>query len=229
MIVNNNPNRPKFSYITPSGFFGKRPENIGVIENFLSQEELEELSSFAKNNTDWDKSESRYHEDGAMTYDSGFWESRVATYPTLSVNNQHIIDTLNSIVKRLKPVIDDFFGVEARPTSPAIVKWTKGQYQEPHADKEMIDENNIGRPNDFPWYDLSTVIYLNDDYEGGDLFFPQYDLSFSPSAGSVYFFPGDKNYIHGVSEIISGERYTCPFFWNITDHKECSNGNHSAI
>jgi hypothetical protein len=226
MIVNRNPNRPNLVSVTPSGFFGKTSENIGFIDNFLTSSELTRLSEFAKGNLQWDESLSKYDSDGAMTYDSEFWSNRVATYPTLYKNNKDILEILDGIIKRLKPIIDNFFGVDASPTSPAIVKWKKGHYQEPHADKEMTDSGNEGKPNDFPWYDLSTVIYLNEDYDGGKLFFPQHDLEFSPSSGSVYFFPGDKNYVHGVSEITSGERFTCPFFWNILEHRECSNGNH---
>ena len=63
-----------------------------------------------------------------------------------------------------------------------------------------------------------SLFYLNDDYEGGELYFPLQDVKFKPKKGAAYFFPGDKNYIHGVTEIKSGIRYTCPFFWEITKH-----------
>jgi len=105
------------------------------------------------------------------------------------------------------------------PTSAAVVRWLPGQFQEPHADKELHIGEDKGKPNDFPYYDLSGLFYINNDYEGGELYFPQHGIKFKPKAGSAYFFPGDMNYIHGVTEITSGIRYVCPFFWTILEHK----------
>jgi len=127
--------------------------------------------------------------------------------------------------KRLKKEVDDFFSVDAFPTSTAIVRWLPGQLQRPHADKELHEGENAGKPNDFPWYDIAGLFYLNNDYEGGELYFPNQDVSFKPKAGSAYFFPGDMNYIHGVSEIKSGIRYVIPFFFTILSHKEKINDN----
>jgi hypothetical protein len=124
------------------------------------------------------------------------------------------------MVKRLKIEVDEFFKVDAFPTSPAIVRWFVGQYQLPHADKELHEGINAGKPNDFPYYDLAGLFYLNEDYEGGELYFPKQDIEFKPKAGAAYFFPGDMNYIHGVKEIKSGVRYVIPFFWTILSHKD---------
>jgi len=52
------------------------------------------------------------------------------------------------------------------------------------------------------------------------LYFPKQGLEFKPKAGSAYFFPGDLHYIHGVKEIKSGVRYTCPRFWIIKAHSK---------
>jgi hypothetical protein len=62
------------------------------------------------------------------------------------------------------------------------------------------------------------LFYINDDYEGGELYFPNQGIQFKPKRGSAYFFPGDMNYVHGVTKIKSGIRYTCPFFWEILEH-----------
>jgi hypothetical protein len=64
----------------------------------------------------------------------------------------------------------------------------------------------------------SAVLMLNSDYEGGELYFPNQGIQFKPKAGAAYFFPGDMNYIHGVTETKSGIRYVCPFFWTIKSH-----------
>jgi hypothetical protein len=105
------------------------------------------------------------------------------------------------------------------------VRWNTGNLQYPHADKELhkYEEwgghpDREGQPNDFPFYDIAGLFYINDDYEGGELYFPEQGIQFKPKKGAAYFFPGDRNYIHGVTEITSGTRYTCPFFFTILKH-----------
>jgi hypothetical protein len=211
--------------ITPSGFFGNSPEKIGTLENFLTQEELLALNDFIRNNENWDVTQTHYNDDGTVIYDSGYWDGRVATYPTINQTSPETVQTIRSIVKRLKIEIDNFFNVDAYPTSPALVRWLPGNLQMPHADKELHEGDNAGKPNDFPWYDIATIIYLNDDYEGGELYFPNQGIQFKPKPGGAYFFPGDMNYIHGITEITSGIRYTCPFFWTVVAHKNLEADN----
>ena len=206
--------------ITPSGFFGSGPEMIGGIEPFLTETEIETLNNFIRNNDQWDVTETRYNDEGTVIYESTYWENRVATTPTLLKADPNIVEMISSIIARLKPEVDKFFNVDASPTSPAMVRWLPGQLQMPHADKELHVGDDAGKPNDFPWYDLATIIYINDDYEGGELYFPNQDIQFKPKKGAVYFFPGDKNYVHGVTVLESGIRYTCPFFWTINSHKD---------
>lgn len=205
--------------ITPSGFFGDSPANIVTLENFMTDYELSYLNNFIRSNENWDVTETHYNENGTVIYDSDYWANRVATYPTIQKTDPQVPEIIEGMVKRLKIQVDAFFDVDAKPTSPAMVRWLPGQLQMPHADKELHTGPDAGKPNDFPHYDIAGLFYINDDYEGGELYFPNQNIKFKPKAGAAYFFPGDKNYIHGVSEIISGIRYTVPFFWTILEHK----------
>lgn len=206
--------------ITPSGFFGDSPDNIVTLEDFMTEEELVRLNNFIRNNENWDYTETHYNENGTVTYDADYWADRVATYPTIEKGDPEIPKLIEKMVARLKVEVDKFFNVDASPTSPAMVRWLPGQLQMPHADKELHTGPDAGKPNDFPYYDLAGLFYINDDYEGGELYFPNQGIQFKPKAGAAYFFPGDKNYIHGVTQITSGIRYTVPFFWTIMAHKE---------
>lgn len=208
-------NNPKS--ITPSGYFGSSKDNIVEIENFLTPSELTYLHNFIKTNKHWDYTESRWDEDGTMIYDASYWEDRVATWDTLEAADPGIVMAIANAVLRMKPIVEKFFNVVAFPTHPALVRWTPGTFQNPHADKELHLGDDAGKPNLFPHYDIAGLFYLNDEYEGGELFFPNQGVRFKPKVGAAYFFPGDMNYIHGITEITSGERYTCPFFWTITE------------
>jgi len=202
--------------ITPSGWFGEKPDNIVELENVMTEEEQKHLLDFARNNKLWDITESHYNENGNIIYDHRVWEDRVATLATLLKADPTVVPILRNIIERMRPTIENFFNVKAEPTNPAIVRWPVGSMQFPHADKELHEGPDAGTENDFPWYDIGTVFYLNEDYEGGLLHFPRQGISFKTKARAAYFFPGDKNYIHGVSQVTSGTRYTCPFFWTIT-------------
>jgi hypothetical protein len=204
--------------ITPSGFFGDSADNIVTLENFMTDEELEFLDNFARNNTIWDYTESHYNEDGVCIYDASYWENRVATTNSLNKSDPKVLEVIEGMQQRLKLEVDKFLSVDALPTPPALVRWLPGQYQNPHADKELHEGENRGKPNDFPYYDIAGLFYLNDDYEGGELYFPNQGIKFKPKRGAAYFFPGDMNYIHGVTEVLSGIRYVSPFFWTILKH-----------
>jgi len=204
--------------ITPSGYFGNSPDNVVELEDMVTPEEQDYLLEFARNNTVWDVTESQWNENGNIIYDHRVWEDRVATRDTLlkADTTGEVVAILGRVIERMTPHIREKFQVEVTPTDAAIVRWPKGAMQFPHADKELHEGPDAGTPNEFPWYDLGTVFYLNDDYEGGELFFPLQDIKFKPKPRAAYFFPGDKNYIHGVTKVTSGTRYTAPFFWTIT-------------
>ena len=204
--------------ITPSGFFGNSPDNIVEIKDFLTLEERKRLMDFALNNKIWDITETHRDEDGLVLYDHTVWEDRVCTYNSLMASDPTVLDLIYSMIARLKIEVDAFFNVDAKETGPAIVRWPVGARQEPHADKEFHSGPEKGRANDFPWYDLAGLFYFNDDYEGGELYFPQHGIEFQPVAGAAYFFPGDMNYTHGVRPVTSGNRFTSPFFWTIDKH-----------
>jgi len=204
--------------ITPSGFYGNSIENIVELENFLTIEERKRLTDFAMNNKVWDVTESHADEDGLVLYDANIWEDRVATYYSLIKSDPSILDLVNDMIKRLKVEVDKFFEVDVQETGPAIVRWPIGARQEPHADKEFHIGNERGRPNDFPHYDIASLFYFNDEYEGGELYFPVQGIEFKPKAGAAYFFPGDRHYVHGVRPVKSGNRFTSPFFWTIMKH-----------
>lgn len=201
----------------PSGYFGNTKNNIVECRDFLTQEEKEKLTKFALSNTAWDVTETRINENGTVIYDANNWTDRVATSFSLRKGNPDLLWLINDMQNRLKVEVDKHFKVDAQATGPAVVRWPVGTGQMPHADKELHKGPDAGMPNAFPWYDIASIFYFNDDYEGGELYFPIQGVKFKPRAGSAYFFPGDRHYVHGVTTITSGTRFTSPFFWTIKE------------
>jgi predicted 2-oxoglutarate/Fe(II)-dependent dioxygenase YbiX len=54
---------------------------------------------------------------------------------------------------------------------------------------------------------ISAVIYLNDNYEGGELWFPRFDLTLKPKQGDIAIFPSTFIYEHASKEMIDGTKY----------------------
>lgn len=91
----------------------------------------------------------------------------------------------------------------------------EGARIEPHADDGDIYE---GKKENEKHY--SAVLVLNNDYEGGKMFFPYLKKEHKLKAGSLIIFPGDKKRTHGVETIEKGLRISMPiFFKNYTNNE----------
>lgn len=55
---------------------------------------------------------------------------------------------------------------------------------------------------------VSIVAYLNDDYEGGELYFPRFNLSIKPEKGDVVIFPSTYIYEHKSMPMKNGTKYS---------------------
>jgi hypothetical protein len=69
-----------------------------------------------------------------------------------------------------------------------------------------------------PSIQYATVIYINDDYAGGEVFFEKKDLELRPKPGSLLIFPGNEEFEHGVRHVKNGPiRYVVPGFIKTKD------------
>jgi predicted 2-oxoglutarate/Fe(II)-dependent dioxygenase YbiX len=59
---------------------------------------------------------------------------------------------------------------------------------------------------------LSSIICLGDEYDGGELEFPEHSARIKMPIGSAVFFPS-MIYEHKVNTVISGKRFTLLNFW----------------
>lgn len=54
---------------------------------------------------------------------------------------------------------------------------------------------------------MSTIYYANDNYEGGEIIFPRFDIKYKPVANDFLIFPSTYVYNHSVSPVTEGTRY----------------------
>lgn len=125
----------------------------------------------------------------------------------------------NILLKILDKAKKDFNNNDLFVTSYMISSYGPGYYMDVHVDTEDMSEHNK----------ISMVLYLNNDFEGGDIIFPVIDFRHSPKSKELICFLSEpKENAHGVQVIKSGKRYVMPVF--ITDQKEnASSFIHSEI
>lgn len=77
--------------------------------------------------------------------------------------------------------------------------WAEGKKGDLHIDAQGPE----------PWIEWSTVMYLNDDFEGGRIYFPNQNVVYAPKKYSAVFFPSaGTEYVHGITTVTKGNRYT---------------------
>jgi hypothetical protein len=94
----------------------------------------------------------------------------------------------------------------------SILKYSKMGYLPAHQDQGVSSRV------------LSTVGYLNDNYSGGEIYFPYVDITVKPEAGSVIFFPSNFIYIHEVKPMSNGIRYAVPQWYHSLKEPRMSTG-----
>jgi hypothetical protein len=58
--------------------------------------------------------------------------------------------------------------------------------------------------NTDPSIKYATILYINDDYKQGEVFFKNLNLQLRPKPGDLLFFPGNEKYEHGVKHVGEG-------------------------
>ena len=89
---------------------------------------------------------------------------------------------------------------------PQLLKYSTGGYFKKHADAEFRIPGSVDWVKNVD-RDISILLYLNDDFEGGALLFNHFNYYYRPRAGDLVFFPSDHRYEHEARPLKSGVRY----------------------
>ena len=183
-----------------------------IVKNFLTEEECVKLDNFMRT----------FNYDGLQEYPSEYFNKRQISKKQMSVqpgyeNVMDVIDKdLNNIINRIYDVLNEN-DKQANWISgnPVLMKMFKDCIPENKrndvlqlGDKYFKEgffihkDNHDWMPNPVIW---GAVVYLNNDYSGGELFYPEYNFSYRPQRKDLILHDG--NILHGVSEVTDGERY----------------------
>lgn len=112
-----------------------------------------------------------------------------------------IYAVLNEALISVGKDYSDTLGIPNGAKAPiSISKYLPNEYMGPHADE--------GHPEAH----FSAVLYLNDNFNGGGLGFPNQNVFIQPKAGSIIVFPSVQPYVHDPKPA-DDVKYISPAFW----------------
>jgi predicted 2-oxoglutarate/Fe(II)-dependent dioxygenase YbiX len=82
-----------------------------------------------------------------------------------------------------------------------LLKYSSGEEYKYHYDGDTESKRSI-----------SVLIYLNDDYTGGEIEFPNFKIKIKPKAGTLMLFPSNYAYGHIAHPVESGTKYAIVTF-----------------
>lgn len=193
----------------------KIEDNIFYFKNIIDDpslflkkiEDLDDICGPEKNITKWGLWTAS--DDASITY--GLSKDGVFSKRNFYSNKDFELYKISSTVNYISQFAISFYCQEKRISEPwlpdffTIKKYDVNVDMGPHVDSN--DPTDINHPV------LSGVIYLNSDYEGGEIEFPNQKIKIKPESGSLIIFPSTKPYYHHPQKIIRGHKYMIPLFW----------------
>jgi hypothetical protein len=172
-----------------------------LAEDFLTKESNEYLLNWIKLNED-------LHDDHRSTVE--YWNKKCIYFD--AIEDQTIKKFLYKICKGML----DFVSINSPNEQiyverPQFVRWREGDELIPHADN--IEQDGV-TPNASPHRTYGGVLYLNGDFEGGQIYYPNLNIQVQPRPGMVVIHPAGLKYTHGVRKMQKGTRYTISTFFS---------------
>ena len=185
----------------------KRPiPTIFLSENTLSLEECTLLITL-------------YDRHSELTSRRDYNSRPLLDYYTLRGVDSKSASLVHGVTLRCKKKVEVHFGTaELFVESFFVACLFTGDSHIPHADNERL-ENGGWIPNHTPQRDYTGIAYLNEDFTGGDLVFPELDVVITPKAGLLVGFPSNHDFVHAVPEVLSGKRYSLPVWFTLNSAK----------
>jgi hypothetical protein len=139
-----------------------------------------------------------------------YWNNRFIWYADVAAAQPAAGKIMRDAQARAIAQMRDFYqlNVPIYPDLLQIVTWKPGMFMRPHADNAHSD----GSKHNMAHRDLSGIIYLNDDYEGGELYFTALDIAIKPRRGMFVGIAAGFHHEHAVLRVDAGTRLTMPFF-----------------
>ena len=164
---------------------------IYVYENFLSEEETTKILKILKN------------------FKEEQWNKNKNIAPEISPGVEYYLLIINRLKENLIEDLESDKG-------PGFVRLLQGVHWGVHSDNfeylslreqsKKIKDNETFKMVENIQYGF--VVYINDDYEGGEIYYPDQNIVYKPKRGDLIIHSSEDFCKHGVKEIIFGTRYS---------------------
>jgi predicted 2-oxoglutarate/Fe(II)-dependent dioxygenase YbiX len=182
---------------------------ILIVPNFLSPDICNEYIEYIRRQQETDLSVF----DAEATNKKGevSWEVDKKTRDTQTVETGPIREAILDLMRQaVREQLNPFFNVKIKDSEmPQVLVYHPGGHYKPHIDGEALFDDGSGQ---LRWRrnverDISLIIYLNQDFEGGELVFPKLAITIKPRQGMLLGFPSNHHFLHGVNPTTKGTRY----------------------
>lgn len=99
------------------------------------------------------------------------------------------------------------------PETVAVTVLDVGGFHMRHVDNRRQDETGAWVPNHTPMRTLSALLYLNGDFDGGEIVLDRQGLVIKPQTGMLLAFPSGPGFPHEVRPVTRGRRYSMPMWF----------------
>jgi hypothetical protein len=168
---------------------GNSADNVKILNNYLNVDECNYIIKLIKLTQ---TSNNRLLQSEEF---SGKNTLSLVYYDSLSLPEKYV-PGINSIVEKE-------YNVKLKARHSRFAEWK-------HNDSKSIPIDDMGSKDS---NHIAGWVYLNDNYEGGDLSFINQDLSFKPKTGDLIIFPGNIHYWYNVGPA-NGSRYIMPIWFD---------------
>jgi predicted 2-oxoglutarate/Fe(II)-dependent dioxygenase YbiX len=181
-----------------------------IAPKVISQEGIDALVHHMKNSKTEDLSV--FDPDKSNQTRSTEWITDKRTRDTQIAPIEPVFLQVNELMHHIvKQVINPFYQFEVDSSEvPQLLCYDVGGHYQPHIDGEGVwtapDQTQLWRKT--VDRDLSMVLYLNNEFEGGDFVFPDLHIRIRPEPGLLVCFPSNRYYRHGVEPVTKGNRYS---------------------
>jgi hypothetical protein len=167
-------------------------EEIWLYKNFLSKEEVSEIYDVCKN-----LNEESWHGEELSDHTIEFYNGRTS---------KRVFELL-PVKEKIESLVQGYEVTPGESFARMFPEDTMHEHEDSCGEEGTTDTD---MNNTCAITEYGCVVYINNDFEGGELYYPKLGLSYTPSAGDLVIH--GSRIKHGVAEVKSGMRYVYPTF-----------------
>ncbi|RVE88356.1 prolyl hydroxylase family protein [Sinorhizobium meliloti] len=166
---------------------------VRILRHCWSKSQCDEFISEIEKRTGWEAAAmGRYQDDVVVR---SFVDKELRDVDVLNLEEASLANPLLSVPGLLEKINRELQCDAKRISRSMISRYSYGSHIKPHKDTGVYTTSRIA----------TIVLYLNDNFEGGQIYFPDLSFEHRPRFGEILFFYSELR--HGVRPVTSGVRY----------------------